>query len=383
MMRWKVWVVSVILGWVACLLFISCLPALWAQTPAHRLNEAEAAIARGQPEKALAAIDQFMDELKQGKVMGPRRAQQLDHAGKILTGLKERDSQSSRAGYLLGEIRFLQNQFEEALEILSPLRPENMKNADYFNLVGMCRGGLNQLSAAAQDVITAIGLAPQRADLYFNLAGLYQKAGDNRGAIEVLNRAISKGMVTPEIHFALGLSYYNLGNFSSANESFARAVKMRPEFGKAYLYRGRCSNRLRNTTEAVASYRKSIALNPNDFLAYLELGELLLDLQASTEGIQLMEKAVRLNPNSSESHYQLGKAYSKLGKADAAVTELERAIGLNPDQDGAYQELARLFLKEGKKEQAEALLTALNDRKQKRKAQYERKVSGDSLQKDP
>ena len=96
-----------------------------------------------------------------------------------------------------------------------------------------------------------------------------------------------------------------------------------------------------------------------------------------------MEKAVRLNPNSSESHYQLGKAYSKLAKVSPAITELERAIELNPDQDGAYQELARLFLKEGKKEQAEALLTTLNDRKQKRKAQYEKKVSGGSSPNGP
>ena len=143
--------------------------------------------------------------------------------------MRERDSQSVRAGYLLGEIRFLQNQFKEALEILNPIRSASLKDADYFNLVGMCLGGLNQLSEAAQAVI-------------------------------------------------------------------------------------------------------------------------------------------------------LGKAYSKLGKVAPAVTELERAIALNPDQDGAYQELARLYLKTGKKEQAESLLTALNDRKQKRKAQYEKKVSGASPQ---
>ena len=365
------------LRWLVCSLFFSSLPALWAQSPTRLLNEAEAAAMQGQPEKALAAIDQFLNQLRQGAVTGTGRAQQLDRAGKILTGLREKDPQSVRAGYLLGEIRFLQSHFKEALEILNPLRSASLKDADYFNLVGMCLGGLNQLSEAAQAVITAITLAPQRPDLYFNLAGLYQKAGDNRGAIEVLKRALSKGMVTPEIQFALGLSYYNLGNLSAANASFGKAVKMRPEFGKAYFYVARCSNRLGNTTEAVASYRKSIALNPNDFLAYLELGEILLSLQENTEGVQLMEKAVRLNPNDSESHYQLGKVYSKLGKVTPAVTELERAIALNPDQDGAYQELARLFLKEGKKEQAESLLTTLNDRKQKRKAQYEKKVIGD------
>src|SRR4029077_16620724 len=142
---------------------------------------------QGKSEKALNSIDRFLDQLKKGTVTGMLRARQLDQAGKILAGLREKDPQSVRASYLLGEIRFLQNQFKEALEILNPLRSVSLKDADYFNLVGMCLGGLNQLAEAAQAVITAITLAPQRPDLYFNLAGLYQKAGDNRGSFEVLN----------------------------------------------------------------------------------------------------------------------------------------------------------------------------------------------------
>ena len=231
---------------------------------------------------------------------GPQRVQLLDRAGTIVAGLREKDTLSVRVEYLLGEIRFLQDHFKEDLEVLNPIRSANIKNADYINLVGLCMGGLNQLPEAAQAVITAITLAPQRADLYFNLAGLYQKAGDNRGAIQSLNRALSKGMITPEIQFALGLSYYNLGNSSSAKASFGKVVKLRPEFGKAYFYLARCSNRLGNTTAAIASYRKSIVLDPSDVLACLELGQLLLSLQENTEGIQLLEKAVRLNPNYSE-----------------------------------------------------------------------------------
>ena len=186
------------LRWLMCSLIFSSLPALWAQTPTGLLNEAEAAIIQGQPEVALTSIDRFLDQLKQGMVTETRRAQQLDRAGKILKGLKDKDSQSVKAGYLLGEIRFLQNQFKEALEILNPLRSESMKDADYFILVGMWLGGLNQFSEAAQAVITAITVAPQRPDHYFiYLAGLYQKAGDNRGAIEVLNRAISREWSLP------------------------------------------------------------------------------------------------------------------------------------------------------------------------------------------
>ena len=129
---------------VFCLLF-SSLPALWAQTPTRLLNDAEVASTQGQPEKALNSIGQFLDQLKQGTVTGPQRVQLLDRAGTIVAGLREKDTLSVRVEYLLGEIRFLQDHFKEDLEVLNPIRSANIKNADYFNLVGLCLGGLNQL----------------------------------------------------------------------------------------------------------------------------------------------------------------------------------------------------------------------------------------------
>jgi Flp pilus assembly protein TadD len=54
---------------------------------------------------------------------------------------------------------------------------------------------------------------------------------------------------------------------------------------------------------------------------------------------------------------------------------LEQAIALNPDQDGAYNELGQVYLRTGDKEKARQVFGLLSEKKQRRKEQYEKKVS--------
>ena len=54
-----------ILRWLVCALFFSSLPALWAQAPIRLLNEAEAAILRGQPDQALTSIGFWMSSSRE------------------------------------------------------------------------------------------------------------------------------------------------------------------------------------------------------------------------------------------------------------------------------------------------------------------------------
>ncbi|MFN8007382.1 MAG: hypothetical protein U0V70_10230 [Terriglobia bacterium] len=60
-------------------------------------------------------MDQFLDQFKQKRLSPSQRIAPLDRAEKILVGIRDKDPQSFRAGYLLGEVRYLQNQYSEAL----------------------------------------------------------------------------------------------------------------------------------------------------------------------------------------------------------------------------------------------------------------------------
>jgi len=306
---------------------------------------------------------------------GPAQIEFFPVAQKVVEALYVRDPGSYQKGIALAEVLFIEKKYKESQSVLSKLQTAGKQDADYFNLLGMVYGGLNQLPEAAQAVIEAIRLAPTRSDLIFNLAGLYQKAGDNASAVKVLKQALAQGKVSPEIHFALGLSYFNRGNFSEAVASFERSVKLQPTFYRAHFDLGRALAKLSKFDEAIKVYKQALAVNPEFFAAHYEIALLLSGQQQTTAAVRHFKETVRLQPGHSDAHYQLGKIYLQQNQRDEAAAEFEKAIQSNPDHDAAYNGLARIHLLRGEKAKAEQLLARLNERKQNRKAAFQEKIS--------
>jgi tetratricopeptide (TPR) repeat protein len=340
------------------------------------LREAQVSAQAGKTAAALGCLNEFLDILKRAPHTGGQQSGYLRRAREIVTAMNSKGPRSFAADFLLAEILFLESKPADALQVLLPLKPQSQGNPDYFSLLGICYIRTARLEEARQALTEAIALAPNRADLYFQLAGLYQAARNNPAAIEILEKALSKGIRSPEVYFALGLSHFNLGNFTPAMESFERAVDLKPDFNKAYFYIGRSASKLGNQEKAASSFSKAIKLNPSDYLSYFELSLLLLNGGQFTEAANQLQEVIRLNPKYAEAYYQLGKIYSKQSRFSQAIQPLEQAIALNPDLDGAYNELGQIYLRTGDKVKAQQVLSLLSEKKQRRKEQYEKKVSG-------
>ena len=181
--------------------------------PAALVLLADAERQAGQFEESWRLVNEAIGLLKRQSGSASRQSEFLPKARQVVEALFGQEPRSYQKGSALAEILYLEKKYGEARSLLSKLEAQGKQDPDFFNLLGMVYGGLNQLPEAAQAVIEAIRLAPSRSDLIFNLAGLYQKAGDNTSAVKVLKQALAQGKVSPEIHFALGLSYFNLGNF--------------------------------------------------------------------------------------------------------------------------------------------------------------------------
>ena len=342
--------------------------------PAALVLLADAQRQSGQFDESSRLVNEAIGLLK--RQSGSAQIEFFPVARQVVEALYAQDPSSYPKGMALAEVLFLEKKYEESRSVLSKLQTAGKQDPDYFNLVGMVYGGLNQLPESAQAVIEAIRLAPTRSDLIFNLAGLYQKAGDNASAVKVLKRALAQGKVSPEIHFALGLSYFNLGNFSDAVASFERSVKLQPSFYRAHFDLGRALAKLSRFDEAIKAYRQALAVNPEFFAAHYEMALLLSGQQQTAAAVRHFKETVRLQPGHSDAHYQLGKIYLQQNQRDEATTEFEKAIQSNPDHDAAYNGLARIHLLHGDKAKAEELLARLNERKQKRKAAFQEKISG-------
>jgi tetratricopeptide (TPR) repeat protein len=329
-----------------------------------------------QAQKSMHTLREFVEVLKQVPGMAEQRKSLLTRVREQVGAQLPENQASYEHRYLLAEILYLEKEYIQCRDRLSELGSAGARDPNYFNLLGMAYGGLNQLPQAAQAVIKGIQLAPKRADLVFNLAGLYQKAGDNASAIKVLKEALAQGKVSPQIHFAMGLSYFNMGNFSAAIESFQSSIKLDPGFQRAHFDLGRSFAKLGKATDALNAYRSSLAINVDFYPAHYEIALLLLGQQKTSEAVQQLKEVIRLQPQHADGHYQLGKIFFQQGQTEAAAAELEKAVACNVGHDGAHQALARLYLQIGDRKRAEKLLAELAERKRQRQKAFEERVSG-------
>ena len=344
--------------------------------PAALVLLAEAHRQGGRSEESWRFVNEAVGLLKLQSASGNRQTEFLPKARQVLEALFSQEPHSYQKGIALAEVLYLEKKYGESRSLLGKLELQGQRDPDFFNLLGMVYGGLNQLPDAAQAVIEAIRLAPSRSDLIFNLAGLYQKASDNASAVKVLKRALAQGKVSPEIHFALGLSYFNMGNFSLAAEGFQKAVNLQPKFYRASFDLGRSLAKLSRFDDALKAYKQTLAVNPDFYAAHYEMALLLTVQQQTAAAVRHLKETVRIQPGHSDAHYQLGKIYLQQNQRGESAAEFEKAIQANPDHDAAYNGLARIHLLQGDKAKAEQLLARLNERKQSRKAAFQEKVSG-------
>ncbi len=159
--------------------------------PAALVLLADAHRQGGQFEESWRLVNEAIGLLKLQSVSGNRQNEFIPKARQVLEVLFSQEPRSYQKGIALAEVLYLEKKYSESRSLLRKLELQGKRDPDFFNLLGMVYGGLNQLPEAAQAVIEAIRLAPTRSDLIFNLAGLYQKAGDNGSAVKVLKRAFA------------------------------------------------------------------------------------------------------------------------------------------------------------------------------------------------
>lgn len=345
-------------------------------TPEILLSLAQAEFHLGHSGGALGSIEDFLGILNADSEEGSGVAAYLRMAREILGGLKKHTPDLARTDYLLAEVLFLEKDYSGAVQLLKEMGQGDKGSPDYWNLLGMSYAGLNQFPEASQAVIKAIDLAPQRTNLYFNLASIYQKGGDSQSAIKVLDRVPAPKTPSPEVSFSLGLSYFNLANYSTALASFQKAADAQPDFAQAVYFMGRCDAKLQKPSQATQAYQKAMELNPDFYLAPFQLALLDLETDHAQQAIPLLRQVVRINPGFPDAHFELGKIYSKQGNISEAITELERAITLNSDYDPAYYQLGRLYEKIGNTEKAKAMFQIVKANKERRSRIYQEKVSG-------
>lgn len=207
----------------------------------------------------------------------------------------------------------------------------------------------------------AAKVAPNDADVQYNMARAYFALGDAKAQGVAAETALAKGTRFPgESHYLLGDARQRQGNWQGAIESYQRAINSKPDiylsyFNLAEVYRN--ENRYADSITALKNGQKAF---PNDGKIYttLSLYYSLADrnddaVKAAEAGITLLPKAfagytalcraqnvlrkyyeaaaacntaLDLEPNDGETNYYLGNAYVGLNKSVEATSKYTRAV---------------------------------------------------------
>ena len=186
-------------------------------------------------------------------------------------------------------------------------------------------------------------------------AALGEKRWDE--ARSLLQQAHAINPDHPDILNSLGALLHRAGDVRGAEQLLLRSLKINPSLSAAHTNLGHL---LRDTARAPAAekaYRHALTLDPDDAAAMFGLAEICFaGKQVHGEAIGLMERCVALDPGNVEAWIQLSNMLESLSRLDEAVSRIEEAKRRFPPSPALLMTEARLLRRTGKIEEGIALL---------------------------
>jgi Flp pilus assembly protein TadD len=243
----------------------------------------------------------------------------------------------------------------------------------------------------AAQIVSAEAVAaarPRDPKVLLGLAALYDRAGEFKKSLPLLERVSSLQPGNSEVDRRLGIDLFHSGHPEQALEPLRKAVRANPEDAEANFYLGLCYLALDREDEANKAFQRQAAKVPGDqdelylfMKGYSGLSSAMLnrlaglgedsyrihevrgeyfEMESSPAlAIKEYEKAVELRPDIPSLHYALGTAYWKHSQTDKAEAEFRRTIELAPQHFMAHYKLGMVLLEQNSPEATKEFQAAL------------------------
>jgi tetratricopeptide (TPR) repeat protein len=189
---------------------------------------------------------------------------------------------------------------------------------------------------------TALRIDPQNAKGYFLKGWIHMEAGDTTLAISSYRTAVERDPAFHDAYLQLGILHAALRDPLAA-QYYASALEVRPNSVEAWYGMGMFAQENGQDSLALACYARIKEIAPRDPLGWYNTGYVLLELRNSPmEARPEFEQALRLSPAWPEAYYNRGLTYELDGRLDSALVDYRRALALSPDMTIAAQGLERL-----------------------------------------
>jgi tetratricopeptide (TPR) repeat protein len=276
-----------------------------------------------------------------------------------------------------------QDQFPEAIDILKDaikVRPQ--EPAPYLQLAFIYAKYLKKHEQAVEFANRAIALDPTNIDGYQRLFEIELAAGNEKQALQCLERATKSRSNDPNFWTTLGKFYSSLALKPDAEPDAELIARVNEVYKKAVQYSGDDAAVLKEAAdyyassqqikEAIPLYLRVLELQPDDANAREKLATGFVLTNQRAKAVEMLEEIIKQRPDKYQSYDLLAQIYddqaralqreNKTEEAKAAFAKAaanyEQSLLINADHAITYVRLAELLLGPLKNpERAVALLT--------------------------
>jgi len=206
------------------------------------------------------------------------------------------------------EVQIIGSNYQQAMNLLEPLRESGIENARLELLTGDALGGLGRVEEAQSHYRKALDIEP---DNFF-------------------------------AHMALGEIAFSDSAWEEARQHFEKAIKSNPDSVVALNYIGCALTSLGETEKAKDYLLHAIDIDDDYSDSYLNLGTVMVHERNYQEAIKYLDKAISLDPESYIAYSNLSFALYMTGRYDESMTAIERAVEINPEDRQVLENLSFL-----------------------------------------
>jgi arylsulfatase A-like enzyme/Tfp pilus assembly protein PilF len=218
------------------------------------------------PDDTVTAINIGLSYERMGK---------FEEAETFVLGFINRGFPDSQLYFLLGNLKYIQKKYDEALQYLEKCLTLNSESAASHNMMTAIYVTQGDLVRARQHIEQALQLNPRVSNAYFNQAQIYEKEGKVREAVDSYLKELQNSPKHFKATYNLTHLYRATGETEKEYEYLKKCLEIEPRFPLTYFYLARIYlNRGERYQEAIDFVKKGIELKPDK--AELPLGYFLL-----------------------------------------------------------------------------------------------------------
>ncbi|MBZ0100454.1 MAG: tetratricopeptide repeat protein, partial [Taibaiella sp.] len=192
-------------------------------------------------------------------------------------------------------------------------------------------------TAAMEHFNEATRLDAANYKAWYNKGVLLLRKGNQREALEALNRAISLKEYSKAL-FTRALLYQQSGNCNAALGDIHKVLQQEPGNARAHYIKADCIEQQGDVDGAAEEYTKAIELEDTEPLFYLRRGLIFARQNKHWEAIRDMSSAIRIRPGYAEAWYWRGMIKYRSGEMPCDDLNQARNLGL-PEATDALMEI--------------------------------------------